>query len=54
MMKHMNTKHCSDHVEKTHNSNKKENKSNDKLGKITGKDEIKQTSKVLYEKVYKM
>ena len=50
MIKHMNTKHCSDHVEKTHNSNKKENTSNDKLDEITDKDEIKQTSKVLKEK----
>ena len=38
MKKHMNTKHCTDHLEKDHNSDKKENMSNEKIDKITGKD----------------
>ena len=38
MINHINTKHCSDHVEKDHNSDKKENMSNEKNDKITGKD----------------
>ena len=47
MIKHMSTKHCSDHVEKYHNSDKKENTSDEKFDKITGKDK---TSKMLKEK----
>ena len=38
MIKHMSTKHCSDHVEKYHNSDKKENTSDEKFDKITGKE----------------
>ena len=33
MIKRMNTKHCNYHVEKDHNSDKKENTSNEKLDK---------------------
>ena len=52
MIKHMNTKDGSDHVETEHNSTKQENTSTYKLNKITGKDT--KTTKVLEEKVYKM
>ena len=47
MIKHMNTKHGSDHVEKEYNSTKQENTSTDK-NKITGKET--KTLKVLQEK----
>ena len=47
MKKHMNTKQCTDHLEKDHNSDKKESMSNEKNDKITGKGK---TIKMLEEK----